>query len=431
VRWASSSYGSFSRLRRRYRAARSSSPRASAAAACDGDVHRPGLLAQRDGPVLVGILLEEVACVDGLGRRQTLAGGIHLAPATELEPGRGLRQETLHVDVEVLELEPDRFSAGGDEAVRIGAPLRVEDRAERAERHRKPVSDPSRVAVRPERLHENVARRGTSAAGDEELEQVARLLRLPGGQRDRDPVPHDPEAPERLDRERRSPRSLGPGHEPRRDGGLASGAERTQAASGVLRESPPLVRAEEPRQPELGARDAERTADLAPDRDRLLDAAASLVRIVERRGLELQRLGETGAVSPRASLGSGHRGELRRTSAPTARQLHVRRRQEGSDVSHARPVADGFRRDLPGPLGLLGREDAGQARESGNESLDVAGFGSLHGRLLKCRPSEGEVAAHAVDLPEMAERIRDLARPDPLVHGLGRLQVADRLLETP
>src|SRR6187551_3277970 len=82
-------------------------------------------------------------------------------------------------------------------------PVRIEDRAERAQRDREPVARRAGILVGPEPLDHLVARHGLSAARGEHLQEIARLLRLPRLGRDRLAVPQNAEAAERLQRERR------------------------------------------------------------------------------------------------------------------------------------------------------------------------------------------------------------------------------------
>src|SRR6266511_2824728 len=88
-------------------------------------------------------------------------------------------EELLEVDVDVRRLEPDGVSARLDELIGRIMSLRVEYGSKGAGRDGEAVRDAARILARPERLHQHVARRGAAASGHEDLEEVARLLRLP------------------------------------------------------------------------------------------------------------------------------------------------------------------------------------------------------------------------------------------------------------
>ncbi len=62
--------------------------------------------------------------------------------------------------------------------------LGVEDGPDGAEQHGQAVAERAAALVGPERLHQRVARDRAASPGDEDLEQVARLARLPGRERD-------------------------------------------------------------------------------------------------------------------------------------------------------------------------------------------------------------------------------------------------------
>ena len=67
--------------------------------------------------------------------------------------------------------------------------------------------------------------------------------------------------------------------------------------------------------------------------------------------------------------------------------------------------------------------------ERGNEALEVRGCLRLRDRLLVGRAGERPVAALAVDLAELLERVRDHPRAEPAIDLARVLEVGDRFLE--
>ena len=115
-----------------------------------------------------------------------------------------LVEERLDVELDVVEVERDRALVGRHEELGRVLLLRVQHRADRGQRDRQPVAERLGVVVGPEQLEERVAGRRPAAPRDEDLQQVAGLLRLPRGLRDGLAVADEPEPPERLDPQRRS-----------------------------------------------------------------------------------------------------------------------------------------------------------------------------------------------------------------------------------
>ena len=75
-----------------------------------------GLLPEADRPVLVRVLLEEVARVDGLDRGQALVG-VRAAGPPPVERVARRDEERVDVEREVRDLEPERRAVGSDEVV--------------------------------------------------------------------------------------------------------------------------------------------------------------------------------------------------------------------------------------------------------------------------------------------------------------------------
>ena len=99
----------------------------------DLDVHRERLVAQRLGPVVVPILLEEVARVGGLGRLERGQRIVRARGIPEAETGMGLLEEGFDVEGDVRERKLDCTIVGGDEVVSGMSAVGIEHRAQRAE----------------------------------------------------------------------------------------------------------------------------------------------------------------------------------------------------------------------------------------------------------------------------------------------------------
>src|SRR5688572_1828093 len=107
----------------------------------DRDVGRARLLTEGNSPVLVGVLLEELARIERLRGGEAPAGPRERSVRPEREAGRRFRQESLHVDLEVRGLEGEDVLTGTHEVVLVVAALGVEDGAKRAERDREAVGE--------------------------------------------------------------------------------------------------------------------------------------------------------------------------------------------------------------------------------------------------------------------------------------------------
>ena len=69
------------------------------------DIRRAGCLTNGHRPIVVGILLEEVARVDGRGRAESRQPAGTVAAPQAVQPVCRRRQEVLHVDVDRVEVE--------------------------------------------------------------------------------------------------------------------------------------------------------------------------------------------------------------------------------------------------------------------------------------------------------------------------------------
>ena len=220
--------------------------------------------------------------------------------------------------VTCVRLEPERVPVGGDEVVGLEALVGVEDRAHRAEEHREPVRERSRALLRPERLHQELARRRTPSTGDEDLEEVACLAGLPGGERHRPRRRGAPGSARATGRRSRAPRRA------------RRGARRWSDSRAHPSCAAPRRPERRPRcRPASSASSRRARASAAGfRRSRQMAAASSSRSSVPgrlRRGedAQLERLGERGAVA--ANTGGGRR--LRRalgggTRSPRASATH-------------------------------------------------------------------------------------------------------------
>ena len=187
-RWASSSYGSTSRMRSRCRtaspcSARTSARRAELAGQLDERV--PGQLAGARRPSRRTGRRRRSRRGSGPrpGVSASLAGG-DVAGGEQPAPVGGVAQEQLDVDLDVLAHEPHRVVVGGDVVVGRHRLARVEHAADRAQQHREPARR-SVGLVGPQQRRDLLAHDRRAAPGDEQLEQVAGLARAPLADLDR------------------------------------------------------------------------------------------------------------------------------------------------------------------------------------------------------------------------------------------------------
>src|SRR4029078_8197411 len=115
----------------------------------------------------------------------------------------GRLEERLDVDREVRLVEPDGFLVGTDEVILVAPLAWVEDAPYRAQEDRQTIPQRPGALAGPERLHQRLARSRSAAPRDEDLEQIARLARLPCPERHGLAGEEHAESPERLDDDRR------------------------------------------------------------------------------------------------------------------------------------------------------------------------------------------------------------------------------------
>ena len=339
-------------------------------------------------------------------------------------------EEHLHVDCDVVEHDLHRVALGADEVIGGEAPLRIEDRADRAERDRQAVRERRGVRVRPQRLFEHVARDRLAAAADEDLQQRLGLLGSPRGGRHDLFASTNPESAERLDHERHL-RVPGDGaQESRRSRATDAHADPLEPLLGARGGGLRGHTAGQSRQRELDRRLAQAAAHLAPDRERLAQAFAlgDGVGRAERR--ELERLGQAEPVAPLARDALRPRGQPRRPLPVAVRERDppLRAQRPGK----IRPAAgDGARGELLRRGRILVHEHLGQLIARGDDALEVAGALGDRQPFLVEGAREHELAPLAVDVTATDQRIADLVRADRAVERDRGLVVRVGLVELP
>ena len=113
----------------------------------DLGVDRPRLFAERDRPVLVGVLLEKVSAVGRLGRSEA-RGRVGAARPLEGKRVECAREERLDVEGEILGLQPDCALVRADVVVLREALPGIEDAADRAQQDGQSVAERPRALLR-------------------------------------------------------------------------------------------------------------------------------------------------------------------------------------------------------------------------------------------------------------------------------------------
>ena len=245
------------------------------------------------------------------------------------------------------------------------------------ERHGEPVRELRRIVLRPERLHQDVARDRPAPARDQDLQQVARLLRLPRGERDGHAVAEDAEA--RRASGSTSRRRVLPAPAAARVGGEAARAERAQPLV-ALRRARSVVRLR-------GARArarrglAERVADLAPDREQPPRAAPS----------SRPRVAAASACSSSDSASPARSRRVCAAAAASLRRCRGRRARSARASATRRPRAAPPTWPMPGPVRNGSRCELGSAAPARRRRAPARGP-RAQGRGPGRRPPASRVA---------------------------------------
>src|SRR5262249_11022093 len=110
-------------------------------------------------------------------------------------------------------------------------------------------------------------------------------------------------------------------------------------------------------------------------------------------------------------------------------ELHPPRGKASGHMHKPVPMDKGSFGARSCPLRVFDRQGVRQPCERRYESLHVAGLLGTRERLFVEGARNREIAALVVDIAEESERVRHHERFRTLIQRLGRLEVADRLLE--
>ena len=187
----------------------------------------------------------------------------------------------------------------------------------------------------------------------------------------------------------------------------------------LVRQGGALLVSDEPRELEPGAGLGRRVPEVAPDPHGLLEPVGLADGLRRCEHAQLERLREGGAVAPHAG-GGRRRGRVTGGGAAVAaRELDPAGREQGVHLVHPGRAGEGTLHERGGGVRLVRHEHARQAGEGRDERLQVARRLAVADRLLERRPGERPLAAGAVDLAELLERVGDHARAEPLVEVAG------------
>ena len=337
-------------------------------------------------------------------------------------PGSDVGMERFEVDADPFHGEAHRRPICLQATRGVGAAI-----AQHRPHHRKgdgeTVGGLRGVVVGPEDLDELFPVYGPPPAGQQHLEEVARLLRLPRLGPDGITVDHDPEPTECLDphRARVGPtgQGVGLGEEP-------TGAEGPERVGDGAEHVPPG--GTELDHPEAGAGPPEGVAEVRPRAN----------RFGERSGLgaagdasQFDGLGHPGPVPAGACDGEGPFGRPRCLGGLATRQVDFGEGEEGVDMTEDRPGPHRRRRQLEGGVGVFVHQHPGKPGDGGNEALLVPDGLEDRSRLLVGRPRTHQVPPQPIHVPHRLERIGDLARAEAPPDDAGDLEVRQRLVDTP
>ena len=140
-----------------------------------GEIRGPGLLPQRHVPVDVRVVLEHVADVHRLRRREHAGGGLPVTPSMLGEGGIGGGEEAVDIELDVIDVDTQRIPVGLHEVLGVVPLVGIEHRTHRRDGDRETTGELRIVVVGPQAIHRLLARQRSPAPREQHLEEVACL----------------------------------------------------------------------------------------------------------------------------------------------------------------------------------------------------------------------------------------------------------------